>query len=139
MITEQQIHGGWTELKGKVKETWGDINDDKLKAVEGNVDQLIGLIERETGEARANIEKQLQDLDERFRPYVTQAVNNVKRYAEETANQASEQVDRLKHQVAAGHAEAQHYVRSRPMESVAVAFGAGIVAGVVLGLVSRTR
>ncbi len=34
---EQQIEGGWTELKGKVKETWGEISDDELKAFEGNV------------------------------------------------------------------------------------------------------
>jgi len=40
---------------------WGWLTDDQLKQVEGNADQLIGLVHERTGETREQIEKRLRD------------------------------------------------------------------------------
>jgi uncharacterized protein YjbJ (UPF0337 family) len=59
--TRQKWEGRWDQLKGRVKELWGDLTDDDFKKVEGNYDRLIGLIQERTGEAREDIEKSLEE------------------------------------------------------------------------------
>lgn len=139
MVTQQQIDGGWTELKGKAKNTWGQLDDDELKQFEGSVDEFVGLIQRKTGEARAEIEKWVKDLDDNYRPYMQQAADTAREYVDATAEAAQQRVAEMRDQVAAGREQAEQMVKKRPTESVAVAFGAGIVAGVVVGLLTRSR
>jgi uncharacterized protein YjbJ (UPF0337 family) len=59
--TQQKWEGRWTQLKGRVKQVWGDITDDDLKGLEGDYERLVGLIEERTGEAREAIEQQLDN------------------------------------------------------------------------------
>lgn len=67
---EQQISGNWKQFKGKLKEAWGTLTDDDLDRLEGRRDQLEGMIEERTGEARENIRRQLdrfsRDADYRW-------------------------------------------------------------------------
>ena len=51
--------GRWDQLKGKAKQTWGDVTDDDLDVVEGNYDELVGKIKERTGETQETIEAQL--------------------------------------------------------------------------------
>lgn len=51
--------GRWDQLKGKVKQTWGDLTDDDLDVAEGEFDELVGRIEEQTGETREAIEDKL--------------------------------------------------------------------------------
>lgn len=139
MHTHNQVEGGWTELKGKVKECWGQINDDELRQFEGSVQELIGVIQRHTGEAREDIERRLRDLDEGVRPILARAAEAANQYAHSMGDTARESADRVRDNVAAGQIQARRMVRRHPVESVAVAFGVGVVAGVVIGLTVRPR
>ena len=57
--TSLKWEGRWDQLKGKVKQTWGDVTDDDLDVAEGNYDELIGRIKERTGETREQIEQRL--------------------------------------------------------------------------------
>jgi uncharacterized protein YjbJ (UPF0337 family) len=59
--TRQKWEGRWEQLKGRVKELWGEITDDDLKKVEGNYDRMLGVIQERTGETLEEIERQLDD------------------------------------------------------------------------------
>lgn len=59
--TQQKWTGRWEQVKGKAKEFWGWLTDDDFQRLEGNQDQLVGLIHERTGEAREAIEKRLKD------------------------------------------------------------------------------
>ena len=139
MVNQTQLEGGWTELKGKIKETWGQISGDELTEFEGDVEQLVGMIEQKTGQAREEIERRLRELDDRFRPLLDRAAQTARQYVDQTAQAASDAAGYVRDQVATRHAEAEQMVRRRPMESVAVAFGSGIIAGVVVGLLLRSK
>src|ERR1044072_7673773 len=62
MSTQEKMIGNWNQFKGKVKQRWGQLTDDELSAVEGSFDQLVGLGQQRTGEARQQIEHPLSDL-----------------------------------------------------------------------------
>lgn len=53
--------GRWDQLKGKAKQTWGDLTDDQLDVAEGNYDELVGKIKEQTGESQEEIERRLNE------------------------------------------------------------------------------
>jgi len=55
------IKGDWKQLKGKIKEKWGDLTDDDLQKVEGKRDQLVGLLQKKYGLAKEEAERQLNE------------------------------------------------------------------------------
>ncbi len=54
--------GRWNELKGKVKQQYGDLTDDDLTYVEGQEDELLGRLQQTTGKTRDEVESWLNDL-----------------------------------------------------------------------------
>lgn len=54
--------GRWNELKGKVKQQYGDLTDDDLTYVEGKEDELLGRLQQSTGKTRDEVESWLNDL-----------------------------------------------------------------------------
>ena len=64
-----QVSGQWKQLKGKVKEKWGDLTDDDLDKVSGKRDQLVGTIQQRYGiakdEAERGVDQWANELDQR--------------------------------------------------------------------------
>lgn len=56
-----QIEGRWTQLKGKARETWGDITDDEWDRVAGKREQMVGLIQKKYGDEKAAAERKVDD------------------------------------------------------------------------------
>jgi len=56
-----EMKGNWNIIKGKLKQRWGTLTDDDLRLVEGEEQELIGRIQKRTGEAREAVEKALKD------------------------------------------------------------------------------
>lgn len=56
--------GDWNIMKGKLKQKWAKLTDDDLKDVEGRTDELIGRIQKRTGESREAIEKAVREYDD---------------------------------------------------------------------------
>ena len=54
-----QIEGNWKQLKGKVKEKWGDLTDDDLATITGKRDQLAGKLQERYGIAKEQAEREL--------------------------------------------------------------------------------
>lgn len=139
MLNQQTIEGHWNELTGKVKQAWGNLSDNDFKSVEGNVDQLIGLIQRKTGESREQIEAKIEQFADSFSSYAEQATASVRQGAQQVAEKVQAATERISDSARQTYSEAEALVQQRPAESVAVAFGAGLIAGVVIGLVLRSR
>jgi len=57
--TRQKWEGRWEQLKGRVKQLWGQVTDNDLKEAEGDYERLVGLIKERTGETLEEIEERL--------------------------------------------------------------------------------
>jgi len=57
-----RFKGSWNEVKGKIKQRWGDLTDDDLTFQEGKEDELIGRIQRRTGESREEVIRYINSL-----------------------------------------------------------------------------
>jgi uncharacterized protein YjbJ (UPF0337 family) len=56
-----QLEGKWNEIKGKLKQKYGQLTDQDLTFAEGKEDELLGRLQQKLGrskdELRAEIEK----------------------------------------------------------------------------------
>ena len=61
MATKLQLKGNWNEVKGRLKQKYGQLTDDDLAFSEGKEDELLGRLQKRLGrskeELRAEIEK----------------------------------------------------------------------------------
>jgi uncharacterized protein YjbJ (UPF0337 family) len=57
-----EIKGTWNEMKGKLKQKYGELTDDDLTYTEGKEDELYGRIQKKTGKTRDEVKKLLRDL-----------------------------------------------------------------------------
>lgn len=128
MITRQQLEGQWNEIKGKLKEQWGELADLDLRQFEGNTEQLVGAIQQKTGATRERIERVLEEIAAETSIRSEQLAESARQYSQRASEMFQEQC-----------ARAEGVVRERPMQSLAAAFGAGIVAGLIVSLGFRSR
>ena len=61
-MSDLKLRGTWNELKGKVKQAYGDLTDDDLVHEEGKDDELLGKLQQKTGKGRDELVKWLNDL-----------------------------------------------------------------------------
>lgn len=57
-INEATIRGKWNQLKGKVKEQFGQLTDDDLMKTSGSVDRLIGTLQERYGYTRGQAQSE---------------------------------------------------------------------------------
>lgn len=61
-MNETTIKGGWNELKGKIKQAYGDLTDDDLTYAEGQEDEMWGKLQQKTGKTKDEINKRVAEL-----------------------------------------------------------------------------
>ena len=52
----QILTGKWNQVKGQLKEKYGELTDEDLIYQEGKEDQLLGKIQEKTGKTRQEIQ-----------------------------------------------------------------------------------
>jgi uncharacterized protein YjbJ (UPF0337 family) len=157
MITREELKGRWNEIRGQIKEKWGQLTDDDLRQAEGNTDQLIGLIQRKTGEGREQISKFFDNFSREAGDRATdamgqagqvmnQAAEHIQRftqdagkYAQDASKYVQDGYQQASRSMQDGMHQAEETVRQRPVESLAVAFGTGVITGLLVALVVRSR
>jgi uncharacterized protein YjbJ (UPF0337 family) len=127
-INAQTIRGEWNYLCGLARRRWSQLTEDDLGAVEGNIEQLVGLIQQKTGEGREAIERFFADATSRGPSAVAHAAGAAGQYAHQVG-------DRLR----ARYDNAESLVRHHPTETVVAAFGVGLLVGLLAGLAIRFR
>jgi uncharacterized protein YjbJ (UPF0337 family) len=60
-MNKLETKGNWNIAKGKLKQKWAKLTDDDLRFVEGKQDELIGRIQKRTGEQREAVEKAVHE------------------------------------------------------------------------------
>jgi uncharacterized protein YjbJ (UPF0337 family) len=139
MVNQQELQGNWNQIKGALKEKWGKLTNDDLREFDGNVDELVGIIQRKTGAAREAIERFLEQITSEGSSTLRGAASTAREYAHQASGAIRDTYDQVAGNVRGGFAGAERVVQRNPSISVGVAFGAGLVAGVIVGLVMRSR
>ena len=150
MVDQATFQGNWNQIKGKIKEKYGQLTDDDLQSFNGNVDQLIGKIQQRTGEGRQQIEEFLgslssgsnnllekgrhmaEDAVHRGQEFMSQGMQRGRDMWGETSSQMSERFSE-------GYHQAEDTIRTHPTQAVAIAFAAGLVTGLGMCMLASRR
>lgn len=66
MLNQEQIMGKWNEIKGGVRNLWGNITEEELDNVKGDIQSLSGIVQNKNSESKESIKKKLQTLMDTF-------------------------------------------------------------------------
>jgi uncharacterized protein YjbJ (UPF0337 family) len=139
MTNAQRLQGSWNEIRGQLKQRWGVLTDDDLTLREGNIDQVIGLIQRKTGEARDTIEAFLDQLTRSGASVASQAAQTLGNSMHAAGDRLREHWSQLSDQASAGYDQASRMVRENPTRSAVAVFGVGVAVGLLVGLALSRR
>lgn len=56
------FEGKWKEMRGQIREWWGELTDDDLEQAGGKADQLIALLQQKYGYTREKAEQEFDRL-----------------------------------------------------------------------------
>jgi uncharacterized protein YjbJ (UPF0337 family) len=54
--------GTWNEIKGKLKQSYGQLTDDDLIYAEGKDDELVGRLQKKLGKSKEEIREMISSL-----------------------------------------------------------------------------
>jgi uncharacterized protein YjbJ (UPF0337 family) len=57
-----KLKGDWNQTKGKIKQAYGDLNDDDLAYEEGKDDELVGRLQKKIGKTKDEVIKWIESL-----------------------------------------------------------------------------
>jgi len=61
-MNKEIFHGKWEEVKGQLKQQWGELTDDDLLQIEGSHDQVYGILEQRYGYTKEKASEMLNKL-----------------------------------------------------------------------------
>ena len=62
-MNRHRIEGLWHQIKGGVKERWGNLTDDALDQLAGKREQLLGKLQQQSGISLDEAERQIGDRE----------------------------------------------------------------------------
>lgn len=57
-----QIQGKWKQMKGSVRQEWGNLTDNDLEAIAGSRDKLVGKLQERYGFVKEEAQKRADDF-----------------------------------------------------------------------------
>jgi uncharacterized protein YjbJ (UPF0337 family) len=61
-MNENILEGKWKQLRGYLRERWGELTDDELDQIAGKRDRLAGLLQERYGYTQMEAEQQIDDF-----------------------------------------------------------------------------
>jgi uncharacterized protein YjbJ (UPF0337 family)/ElaB/YqjD/DUF883 family membrane-anchored ribosome-binding protein len=132
----------WDEIKGKLKQRYGQLTDDDLTFAEGKGDELLARLREKlgvssddldgildefygAGDRTAAVREKASEIAGEVRAKATAAAHEVKAQAGVAYDQARQQATSVWH-------DGEEYIRQNPRESLITALFAGFVAGLLI-------
>ena len=57
-----EIKGNWNQIKGKLKQKYASLTDDDLTYAEGQGDELLGKLQKKTGQSREALIEEINSM-----------------------------------------------------------------------------
>ena len=56
------LEGNWKQIRGAIREKWGEVTDDELDQIAGKRDKLAGVLQERYGYTQMEAERQIDDF-----------------------------------------------------------------------------
>ena len=62
LVMNLQLKGSWNEVKGKLKQKYGQLTDDDLTFAEGKEDELLGRLQKRLGRTKDELRAEIEEM-----------------------------------------------------------------------------
>ena len=56
------LEGNWKQIRGTIREKWGELTDDELDQIAGKRDKLAGILQERYGYTQLEAERQIDEF-----------------------------------------------------------------------------
>ena len=56
------LKGNWNEIKGKLKQKYGQLTDDDLTFAEGKEEELLGRLQKRLGKSKEDVRSEIERM-----------------------------------------------------------------------------
>ncbi|RPI34266.1 MAG: CsbD family protein [Chloroflexota bacterium] len=63
-MLEDILSGKWKQIRGDIKEKWGELTDDEIDQIEGRREKLIGKLQEKYGYSKLEAEREISEFIE---------------------------------------------------------------------------
>jgi uncharacterized protein YjbJ (UPF0337 family) len=60
------LEGNWKQIRGSIREKWGELTDDELDQIAGKRDKLAGILQERYGYTQMEAERQIDEFLENW-------------------------------------------------------------------------
>ena len=138
-MTTFAIDGSWNQIKGKLRQQFGQLTDDDVSFVEGKGDELLGRLQSKLGMGADQLNDLLNELKDELSAAGAnghEGVASLKaaagRLADNIKGQAGDVYEQTRQKARTLHEDAEEYVRRNPRQALLTAIAAGFVAGLLI-------
>lgn len=139
MITREELKSHWHDVKDRLRQNWRELSESELARFNGTPRELIDVIQRKTGASWSEIESFLGKIMRDTWSTASQAKDIAGQYGGDASQFARNSYDQIAALTADCSQKVVDTVKRRPVESLAVAFGVGIIAGAIVWLSYRRQ
>ncbi len=61
-MSKLSMKGSWNEMKGKLKQKYGQLTDDDLTFAEGKEDEMLGRLQQRLGKSKEELRNEIEKL-----------------------------------------------------------------------------
>ena len=61
-VMKLQMKGSWNEIKGKLKQKYGQLTDDDLTFAEAKDDELLGRLQKRLGRTKDELRSEIEEM-----------------------------------------------------------------------------
>jgi uncharacterized protein YjbJ (UPF0337 family) len=135
-MSNAQLKGNFEQIKGQIKEKWGQLTDNEIDSLKGNWDQLAGKLVERYGMAKDKAEYAANDFLKSIKAKTGDDSGGDGSGAGDLGsitNQLSETVENAKENIAAASETFVTYVKENPVTAMSIA----LIGGAILALLMR--
>jgi uncharacterized protein YjbJ (UPF0337 family) len=59
-MNKLRFRGSWNEIKGKLKQQYGNLTDDDLVFADGKEDELLGRLQKKLGKSKDEVRRMIE-------------------------------------------------------------------------------
>ena len=148
-MNQTEFNSLWDNVKGEIKNTWGELTDSEIKKIDGQKDKLISLLESKYGLARDKAETKLDAFLETVKSShneraigdgIRHAGDKIQEYSYQVADKANTVSDKTYESLGKINEKAHDqfdesyekitgYVKNNPVKSALFGLSAGVLIG----------
>jgi ElaB/YqjD/DUF883 family membrane-anchored ribosome-binding protein len=128
---QQLVEQKWTQIRSALKARWSQLTDEDLRMIDGDSRKLVALVHQKTNLPLHEIEEGIDQIAAESEGLISRIARTASEFAQSAGSFAQSAGSQVSQPVQRAYTQARELVEARPLPSVASAFAAGMLLGIL--------